>query len=332
MSEFDPTPFEPHRWWRGGHLQTLVGVRSGAPIKLAPQRHAVDVSDNDVIVLHEDRPDSWRSGDPCMLLVHGLSGCHAAPYMMRLADQFLGMGMRVFRMDMRGCGAASGLCQQVTHAGRSEDIIAALGFIAELSLDGPLYVSAISMGGNQTLRGLGRIGGGHDPTPEWFSRLQSAAVVAPPIDLARCSRNMNRLRMRPYNYYFIRSLLSRVPQRVADREDYQQQRRKGRPKTLWQLDDQITAPLSGFRDAEEYYHESSAARVIEHVPVPTLVLVAEDDPLVPIGCFVDPSAQWSSEVELLIAKNGGHVGFIDRQRRCWMDHVLLRWFQHRESS
>jgi predicted alpha/beta-fold hydrolase len=326
MTPYQPPPFVPHRWLRGGHLQTLVGVRVGSPMVFTPQRHHVELPDGDAIVLHDDRPEGWRAADPSMLMVHGLAGCHMAPYMLRLAADYLGMGIRVFRMDMRGCGAARELCQQVTHAGRSDDVLMALQHVANLSA-GPLMVTAISMGGNQSLRAVGRVGAGIDSAPPWFARLSRMAVVSPPIDLIRCSQNMNRLRMRPYNYYFIRSLLSRVPEKVAQREDFQRQRSIGRPRTLWQLDDQITAPLSGFRDAAEYYRTASASAVIGHLPVPTLVLAAKDDPLVPIGCFVDDRSSWSPNVHLEVVPTGGHVGFVDHRGRCWMDHALAAWFR-----
>lgn len=326
MNEFQPPPYTPHRWLRGGHLQTLVGVRAGTPEQLDPAQHVVDVSEGDAIVLHDDCPACWKPGGGSMLLVHGLSGCHGAPYMQRLAAAFRQRGLRVFRMDMRGVGAAAGLSANVTHAGRSDDIRAALDRIAELDPSGPLYVTAISMGGNQTLLALGRIGAGLDDKPPWLDRLERVAVVAPPIDLARCSRNLNRFALRFYNYYFINSLLSRVPTKVAQRQDYQRQRELGRPRTMWELDDRITAPLSGFGGAAQYYHDASANRVTAHLPVPTLVLAAKDDPLVPIGCFVDDSSQWSPQARVVVAPTGGHVGFIDRQGRCWMDDVIAAWF------
>jgi predicted alpha/beta-fold hydrolase len=326
MNEFQPPLFEPHRWLRGGHLQTLVGVRSVPATPLSTQQHFVDLLDGDAIVLHEDRPTCWQAGDASMLLVHGLSGCHQSPYMLRLATHWFQRGFRVFRMDMRGCGAAATLCSQVTHAGRSDDVMAALTRIAEISSSGPLLMTAVSLGGNQALRAVGRVGAGIDSIPDWFSRLERIAVVAPPLDLTRCSHNMNRWRMWPYNYYFIRSLLMRIPDKVSQREDYQQHRKRGMPRTLWQLDDQITAPLSGFSDAAEYYRESSAKRVMHQLPIPTLVLVAEDDPIVPIGCFTDESANWSPMARLVVAQTGGHVGFIDQRGQCWMDEVLTSWF------
>ncbi len=332
MTDFQPPPFDPHLLIRGGHLQTIVSIRSVLGTDLNPQRHVVPVSDDDAIVLHEDRPAVWRSGDGSMLLVHGLSGCHSAPYMLRLTCQMMRRGICVFRMDMRGCGAGHEMAANLTHAGRSDDILAALGAIAEQTGSGPIAAVGVSLGANQLLRAVGRIGAGLDPTPDWFDRFVRIAAVAPPLDLQRCSDNMQRWLMRPYNYYFIRSLLARTPPRVRQREDYQRQVSAGRPKTLRELDDRFTAPLSGFADAVEYYAASSANQVVEHNPVPTLVLAAADDPIVPIGCFVDDKDQWPTSTKLVVAKTGGHVGFVDRQGSSWMDQLLNAWFDRGEMT
>jgi predicted alpha/beta-fold hydrolase len=326
MNQFQPPPFDPHPVFRGGHLQTIVSIGSRMAKRLTPKQHIVPVTDGDAIVLHEDCPTTWQPGDRSILLVHGLSGCHAAPYMLRLASQFFSKGMRAFRMDMRGCGAGSELAGNLTHAGRSEDIVAALDAIAVRTQSGPMAAFGVSLGANQLLRAVGRIGAGLDATPPWFDRLERIAVVAPPLDLQRCSDNMQRWTMRPYNYYFIRSLLARAPARVRDRHDFQQQVLAGRPRTLRELDDRITAPLSGFADATQYYAASSATTVTRHNSVRTLVLAAADDPIVPIGCFVDDKHQWPASTQLVVTRTGGHVGFIDRNRRSWMDKVVGAWF------
>lgn len=326
MQQFQPPGFTPHRVIRGGHLQTIVSIRAEHASGLQPFRHVVEVSQGDAIMLHEDRPQGWRHGDPSILLVHGLAGCHSSPYMMRLARRFVGHGVSVYRIDMRGCGAAADLTENLTHAGRSDDLVRALAFIGDRSAEGPLYAIGISLGGSQLLRAVGRIGRGLDPTPSWFNRLERIAAVSPPLDLQRCSDNMNRWVLRPYNYYFIRSLLRRAPHRIRQRELFQQEIKRPRPRTLRELDDRFTAPLSGFRDALEYYAHSSCNQVTRFIPVPTLVLTAADDPLIPVGCFEDDPNIWSADVELLITKTGGHVGFIDRQKRSWMDEALHAWF------
>ncbi len=328
---FEVPPFRPHPFYRGGHLQTIVAIGSARVTDLDPTRHMVEVSDGDRIVLHEDRPQDWDPRCGSMLLVHGISGCHAAPYMMRLSRLFFHRGMRVFRMDMRGCGAGNALTANLTHAGRSDDILAALSTVADVTQSGPIAAIGVSLGANQILRAVGRVGAGIDPTPGWFSRLDRIALVAPPLDLQRCSDNMQRLLLRPYNYYFIRSLMSRTPPRVRQREDFQQRAAGRRPRTLRELDDWFTAPLSGFSGAADYYAESSANLVTRENPVRTLVLAAEDDPIVPIGCFVDDPTQWPETTSLVVAPTGGHVGFVDRARKSWMDQVMDAWFEWKES-
>ena len=326
MPEFQPPLFEPHPVFRGGHLQTIASVGASQVTGLRPRKRIVAVSQGDSIVLHDDCPPCWNKGDPSILLVHGLSGCHRAPYMLRLAKQFTERGMRVFRMDMRGCGAAASLATNLTHAGRSDDVLAALDAIANLCPRGIMGAVGVSLGAGQLLSALGRIGKGEITEPSWLHRLDRSAAVAPPLDLQRCSDNLQRLVLRPYNYYFIRSLMARVPAGVKNRADYQQRIAGARPRTLRELDDRITAPLSGFADAVDYYQKSSANRVTRFNAVPTLVIAAEDDPIVPVGCFVDDPAVWPDTTRLVVTRTGGHVGFIDRAKRCWMDDALLAWF------
>ena len=308
-------------------MQTIVGtlVADAAPSSLAATAaHQVDLPDGDAVVLHDNRPPGWAPHDPALLLIHGLCGCHTANYMIRLATRFYRLGVRTFRMDMRGCGAALQLASQLTHAGRSDDVLAALRRIASLT-DGPLWAVGVSLGGNQLLRGMGDVG--RDPAGLGFplQRLTRVAAVCPPVDLLRCSDHMQRLAAWPYNRYFVRVLLRRIPPRVRASEAFQRIDRRRLPRNLRQLDEQFTAPLSGFDSAEHYYGEASAAPRVADNRVPTLVLASDDDPLVPAASI--RRAPWSAETTLCITRRGGHVGFLGSgpQRR-WMDDCLLHWF------
>ncbi len=326
MNQFQPPEFRQHLFIRGGHLQTIASIQPIRGVSLPTEQHVLALGDGDSVVLHDDRPQSWRPGEPSLMLLHGLCGCHGSPYMLRLAESFFRRGVRVFRLDMRGCGAGASLAKQLTHAGRSDDVIDALAEVARRTEAGKIGAIGVSLGGNQLLRAMGRLGAGVDPAGDWMRRIDRVAAVSPPVDLERCSQNMERWTLRPYNFYFIRLLLSRVPQQVRQRSDYQRAINQPRPKTLRQLDDRFTAPLSGFRDATEYYEHSSAMKVTHHNKVRTLVIAAADDPMVPVESFTDGKVAWSDSTQLLVSPQGGHVGFIDRARKSWMDEVLLRWF------
>lgn len=321
METFLPPPFLPDRLIRGGHLQTIASARSTIETVEADRKHVVALPDGDAIVLHENAAVDGR--DRAIVLFHGLSGCHRAPYLIRMTSRLVRSGWTVFRVDMRGCGAARELASDLNHAGRSEDVFAAIDFVARRNPASKLAAAGVSLGGNQLLRFAGRVGAGLDHRPEWFDRLLGIATVAPPIDLVRCSENMERFSRRLYSYYFIRTLYDRIAPRVRHRDEFKQAALLGRPKTLLELDDRLTAPLSGFSDAADYYRQSGAISVVRANRVPTLVLASNDDPIVPVECF--KTLDWPVTTDVVLTATGGHTGFIARGRVPWMDECLVSW-------
>lgn len=328
-----PPAFDPHRWIRGGHLQTLLSLRSPKAPHLRPKLHWVPLDDGDQIALHDDMPPQWKPGDASLMLVHGLCGYRLSPYMIRLADQFTSVGVRVFRLEMRGCGVTADHSRGLTHAGRSDDCLAAITRIAQLTGEGDLATVGISLGGNQLLRAAGRLGAGFDSAPDWAHRWTRLVAVSPPIDLHLCSNNLQRPLLRGYNRYFISNLLRRLPKHIRQSPELMRRCVRPWPKTLRELDDRITAPICGFRDAEDYYAQSSAAPVVSSIAIPSLILTAANDPIVPVDCFVNLDLPPPSKVDLkrhpvrlLVTPCGGHIGFFARgSERFYMDRVIRWW-------
>ncbi|QDT09012.1 YheT family hydrolase [Planctomycetes bacterium K23_9] len=326
MLPFDPPKFNSHALIRGGHLQTIFSVGRTEPAPPDSQEHRVVLPDGDSIVLQDNQAVNWRPGHASLLMIHGLSGCHGSPYMIRLANRFVKNGWRVFRMDMRGCGAAWSLASQLSHAGRSDDLVAGLAAAAQITQSGPMHAIGVSLGANQLLRAVGRIGSGIDREPDWFGRLNRIAAVVPPLNLLACSENMQRPSRRIYNHYFIAQLLARIPQQVSQRVDCQEILAGPRPRTLRELDDRMTAPLSGYASAVQYYQDASACHVVNDNPVKTLVVAADDDPIVPITCFTESEVPFSPSTQLLISRGGGHNGFIGPRKVSWLDGLMQQWF------
>ena len=57
--------------------------------------------------------------------------------------------------------------------------------------------------------------------------------------------------------------------------------RLGELQTFRQFDDAITAPLHGFRDVDDYYSRSSSRQYLKDIHVPTLIIHAEHDHIIP---------------------------------------------------
>jgi len=325
--EFPSFPeFRPHPLLRNGHLQTIAGAYAPLPRHVyRAERRVVDLLDGEQLVLHDDRPVEWRPGDRCVLLLHGLGGGYHSPYMIRTAEKLRARGLRVFRMDMRGHGAGLRLAQSPGHAGRSEDAAAAIAKIAELGPDSPIAIAGVSLGGNILLKWLGEVGVAAHP------QVDRALAVAPPIDLLACCQLIQRLRSRLYDRAFVRTLMRQVAERREHWTSLATLDLRQPPRSLFEFDNRVTAPLSGFRDAEHYYAMASAASRLATIAVPTLILAAADDPLVPPGML--ESAPRSEFVTLRITAHGGHVGYIGRRGvdpdRHWLDWRIVDWATER---
>jgi predicted alpha/beta-fold hydrolase len=79
----------------------------------------------------------------------------------------------------------------------------------------------------------------------------------------------------------------------------------------------FTAPVHGFRDADDYWRRASAKPLLKQVAVPLLLLNARNDPFVPAHSLPTPD-EVSATVQLWQPPHGGHVGFASG---AWPAHV-----------
>jgi len=96
---------------------------------------------------------------------------------------------------------------------------------------------------------------------------------------------------------------------------------------LHTFDNIVTAPLHGFRDADDYWDRASAKHVLNDITVPTLMLNARNDPFFP-GIHLPRKA--SPHVVLDYPEEGGHVGFASGSlpgHLAWLPQRLLHFLE-----
>jgi predicted alpha/beta-fold hydrolase len=248
--------------------------------------------------------------------------------MQRCSAKLSRLGYRVFRMDLRGCGAGVALARHPLHAGRSEDAAAALAYVMELCPDSPIHVAGFSMGANIVLKMAGEFGA---LAP---ANLASVMAVAPPIDLLECSRNVSQPRNRLYDRSFVYGLNRHLRRRIKAVPDALTRPLSPKPRRILDFDNAFTAPLSGFADAHEYYTRASSGPLLRHIAVPTLILTAASDPIIPVVSF--ERATYAPLTQLVITPCGGHLGFIakrgiDPDNR-WLDWRVVEWIESRRQA
>jgi predicted alpha/beta-fold hydrolase len=315
LDDFHPLPLLSNP-----HLQTLIGFFFEFTRYTFPtQQRFLRLSDGDTLVLHDSVPRAWRPGDRMALLIHGLTGSHRTPHIVRVAAQLLGEGVRVVRMDLRGTGAGLALARRFYHAGRSDDVRAALAEMHRWSPASPLLVLGVSLGGNLALKMAGEMP--EHPVPG----LSRVAVIGPPIDLEFCCAKLARPGNRLYERNFVTVLVAEARNRARYFPD-QPPPRFPRRLTMRLFDDLYTAPRCGFADAFDYYRRASSAPLLGRISVPTLILTARDDPFIAVEPF--EALRLPDNVTLVILQHGGHIGFLGWDGAGgirWADRRIIAW-------
>ncbi len=311
-----PPDFRPLPLLSNPHVQTVLAILfKGRPFSFASTEHTVALPDGDHLVLHDSVPPGWQPGDRIALLVHGLGGSHQAGSVQRLAGLLLPAGLRVVRLDLRGCGRGLPLARRPYHAGCSGDLRAAAAEVHRWSPTSPLVLIGFSLGGNIVLKLAGEAA--EQPVPG----LECVVAAAPPIHLERCSELLALPRNRFYERHFLHHLLRLVRQRQRLFPDLPQVRFPPH-LTLRVFDDLYTAPRSGYAGALDYYRRAASAPLIPAIRVPALILTARDDPFIAVEPFEDLAVP--PHVEVRILDQGGHLGFLG-----WDGAGGIRWAERR---
>ncbi len=321
IPEANEAPYRP--LVRGGHLHTLLAywlARWQRHSRARPRR--LLLQDGDQLVLHQQGPRSWRPGHPVAVLLHGLAGCHQSSYMVRIARKLVVRAVRTYRVDLRGAGAGALLARGGYSCVCLPDVHAALQQVARWCPGSPIHLIGFSLGGNLALK----CAASPPPGPV---RLQSVVAVCPPVDTESSSRCLSRGWGRLYDRHFVRCLYRRLLWRKRRRSDVLMGQLEGKPRTLREFDARWTAPVWGFASVEAYYQAANSQGDLQQARVPTLVLAAQDDPLVPPEGFL--AVRPSPQVTLRLVPGGGHLGFVargaDDPDRWWMDWRVLEWIE-----
>ena len=313
---FASDEFRPLPLLSNPHVQTFLGYFLPGPRLSAPTKeHVVLLPDGDAIVLHDNRPLTWQSGQPIALLLHGLSGSADSSQLQRLTIHLLDRGLRVVRMDMRGAGKALGLARGVYHAGRSDDVRAALAAVHTWSPFSELILVGVSLGGAIALRLAGEAADKEVPG------LTRVIALAPPIDLERCAGLLAQPKNRFYEVFFLRDLIHAARKRQLHFPELPPLRLPRR-MTMRKFDDLYTAPRSGFSDALDYYRRAAALPLVGQIQVPTLILTSRDDPFIAVEPF--ETLRVPDHVKVRIFNHGGHIGFVG-----WDGAGGYRWAERR---
>ena len=319
--------FEPAWWLPEGHSQTLWRKFAGAePVEHI--RNRVELEDGDFIDVDWLSASQADAGGQRALvfLLHGLCGSSSSSYILSLQRHLSKGGYRSVAMNFRGCSGDLNRRSRAYHSGVSDDLQEVLSAVIETFNPDSVSLVGYSLGANVLLKWLGE---GRD-----YTKINRAVAVSTPFTLGLCSQAMLSGVSRLYGGYFTRRLLrdflaKRRAFKQAGAADFDQLSELGdvsHISSILDFDDSITAPLHGFRNASDYYERCSSIYLLPGITVPTLLIQASDDPLIPPAALPDRS-QLSASTRLELSAKGGHVGFVSGRDSDWLERRILRFLR-----
>jgi predicted alpha/beta-fold hydrolase len=262
------------------------------------------------------------------LLVHGVGGSAESRYVVRAAAALERTGRHVVRLNLRGAGEGVALATAIYHAGMTEDVDHVVRCLARDPRVASLVVVGFSLGGSLLLKLAGEWG--ETPPPA----VRAIATLSAPTDFETVSDELERVATYPYRRFILSGVVRQAlsfAHHHPSRAPYDT-RRLRTASTIREYDRLVMVPMHGFRDVSHYYDTTRAGPWLRKIRVPTLMVHAEDDPIIP-GWTVAPALrEVGPAVEVAWTKRGGHVGWLDGASveawvMTWAMRRVLRFFE-----
>lgn len=288
--------FRPPPWAFNSHVHTIWPSLTDNTTKPEAEWMITDTPDGDFLEAETIILDNKK---PVVALFHGQEGSSNRYYINRLMQQLYRYEISSAALNFRGCGPTMNRQPVFYHSGATSDYRVFTDELNRRYPDRDIMAVGFSLGGNALVKFLAECGN--------CSSISRAVVVSPPFDLRAGSLNMQQGFNRIYELNFLQTLkdkLERKKTQFPELPDFT-------GDTLYDFDDQVTAPVHGFRDADHYYKECSSRQFYPEIKIPLLIIHSREDTLCPLEYAPFSTIKENRYIDTLFTEKGGHVGFID---------------------
>ncbi|TKB45480.1 hydrolase [Thalassotalea mangrovi] len=320
--------FKPAWWLKNRHLQTMAAKLLRRKETIEVIKETIELSDGDFLdlVWTEDPLQSLEK--PIVVVLHGLEGSIDSHYAKGMMNAISARGWVGLLMHFRGCSGRPNRHAQSYHSGATDDVHFLTGLLRERYPERQFGILGFSLGGNVLAKYLAE---DNDPL------YQSGVIICAPLHLASCAQQINVGFSKIYQKYLVDMLKDSTSQKVSmqliNHIDHNELKAI---RSLYDFDQKVTAPLNGFKDANDYYEKASGIYVLGQVNRPTLILHAQDDPFLSNEHIMALDMS-NPSITFEVSEYGGHVGFIAGTNpfkpMYWLeDRVLDHIAQHFKSE
>ncbi len=311
--------FRPAWWCANRHLQTICGGVRPAP-RAPLHRSRWELPDGDFLDIDEMTGDTAA---PLLIVLHGLessSNSGNVRGLLNLAHQKHWSGLAI---NFRSCSGELNRLPRSYHGGDTTDLARVIDQVTARHPARPIVLVGLSLGGNALLKYLGEQG---ERLP---AQILAAVAISTPFDLAASAHTLEHGFNKIYMARMVRSLKRKTRAKLKQFPNLVDRDTLLAVKTMAEFDDLVTAPLHGFANAQAYWTASSSAQFLSRIKRPTLLINAQDDPLLPAEYLPKPEQVNNPFLTMEFPASGGHLGFISGgwpwRPASWAEHRAIEF-------
>jgi predicted alpha/beta-fold hydrolase len=309
---------------RDGDLQTVYPALMRKLSHKLYQRERIDTPDGDFLDLDWARINSRK----LVVLSHGLEGNSHRPYIIGMATMMNRHGWDALAWNYRGCSGETNRRLRMYHNGSIDDLESVVRYALKTGLYDSIALVGFSLGGNLTLVYLGCMADSLD------ERICGAVAFSVPGDLKAGASQLAKTKNYFYMKQFLVSLREKIRLKMKQMPGAINDDGYSSITDFKGFDDRYTAPIHGFKNAEDYWEKCSSNRFLSAIRAPVLIVNASDDPFLANECYPVEQARDSLSVHLEIPKYGGHVGFVqfNKDGSYWSENRAVEFLEQISGS
>lgn len=309
--------YRPPLWLRSAHVNTIWAALGRKIPDMHYERERLTTPDNDFL----DIDWSTVGSTQLLILLHGLEGNTDRPYMRGMARCANDQGWDALALNFRGCSGEDNRQVRTYHMGETSDLHLVIEHALARGTYRSIALAGFSLGGNVVLMYLSR---DRQQVP---AAVVGGVAFSVPCHIPSANECINRWENALYRYRFMRTLNKKMQQKAA-RFPEALPHPQVRTTSFLTFDDHFTAPIHGFRDAQEYWESCSSLSYLTDVKKPVLLVNALDDTFLSDACYPWSLSENHPSLHLEVPQWGGHVGFFTPgQRHLWSEKRALAFLQ-----
>jgi len=310
--------YKPPFYLQNGHVSTILPSMFRKVKGVEYTRERITTPDDDFLDI-----DWIKKGNKKLVVVlHGLEGNSHRHYVKGVAKHFSAHNWDVAAWNARSCSGEMNTQPRLYHHGDVADVVTTIDYIITNNNYEQIALVGFSMGGAMVLNYIS------DSSVKLPALISKAVVISPPVEVGDSAVQLEKASMTFYRKRFLDKLKEKMKQKAIMHPDIIKVDGIDTITSFAEFDMRYTVPLHNFETTEAFYKNASSKHQLKNINIPTLLLIAKDDPFMPSSCYPLTEAEDNPNLFLELTEKGGHVGFpIKNHQRSWMEIRALEFIE-----